>query len=52
MNDFFQPRFVDWNRTGFELFNFLGVVIDANDMMSDISETGACDQANVAGADD
>ena len=51
VNDFFQSRFVDRYLAGFELFHFFGVVIDANDMMADVSETGACHQADVSGAD-
>jgi hypothetical protein len=51
VNYFFQPRFVDRYLAGFELFDFFGVVIDANDMMTDVSETGARHQPYVSGAD-
>ena len=51
VNYFFQSRFVDRYLAGFELFHFFGVVIDANDMMADISETGARHQTDVSGAD-
>ena len=51
VNYFFQSRFVDRYLAGFELFYFFVVVIDANDMMTDIGETGACHQADVSGAD-
>ena len=51
MNYFVQSRFVDRNFAGFELFYFFGVVIHADDMMADVSKTGACHQTNVAGAD-
>jgi hypothetical protein len=51
VNYFFQSRFIDRYLSGFELFHFFGVVIDANDMMADVSETGARYQADVSGAD-
>ena len=51
VNDFFESRFVDRYLTGLQLFHFFGVVIDADHMMADIGETGACHQTNVSGAD-
>ena len=51
VNYFLQSRFVDRYLAGFELFHFPGVVIDANDMMTDVGETGARHQADVPGAD-
>ena len=49
---FFKPRFIDWHFAGLELLYFLRVVIDANDIMSDIGETGARHQADITGTDD
>jgi hypothetical protein len=51
VNYFFQSRFVDRDLAGFELSDFFGVVIDTNDMMTDVSETGARHQTDVSGAD-
>jgi len=51
MNYFLQSRLVDRYLAGFELFHFFRVIIDTNDMMADISETGARHQTDVSGAD-
>jgi hypothetical protein len=52
MNYFFKPRFINWYLARLQLLDFLRVVIDANDVMSDIGETGTCDQADITGTDD
>src|SRR4029078_10605252 len=52
MNYFCQSRFGDRYLAGLELFHFFRVVIDANHLMADISETGACHQTDVSGTDD
>jgi hypothetical protein len=51
VNYFFQSRLIDRYFAGLKLFHFFGVIIDANDMVPDISETGARHQADVSGAD-
>jgi len=51
MNYFFQSGFVDRYLPGFELLHFFRIIIDANDMMADISKTGARHQTDVSGAD-
>jgi len=34
------------------LFDLLRVIIDTNDIMTDIGETGTCHQTNVTGTND
>jgi hypothetical protein len=51
VNYFVESWFVNRDFTGLELFELVGVVIDANHMMADIGETGARHQADVSGAD-
>jgi len=52
MNDFFQPRLVDWNAPGLEGFNFALIVVYANDIVADVGKTGSCDKPDVTGTDD
>ena len=52
MNYFLKSRLIDRHFAGLQLFDFLRVVIYANNIMSNIGETGAGHEANVAGADD
>jgi hypothetical protein len=52
MNYFFKSGFINRDLTGLQLFNLLCVVINASDIMANIGETGAGDEANVAGTDD
>src|SRR6516225_4626999 len=51
MNYFFKPRLINRHLTGLQLFDLLCVVIDANDVMANIGETGAGNEANVTGTD-
>jgi len=37
-----------WNAPGLEDFHLGGVVIDANDLMADLGETGPGDQPNIS----
>src|SRR6266516_6376466 len=52
VNNLFKSRFINRHLAGLQLFDLLWVVIDANDVMADISETSACHQADITGADD
>ena len=52
MNYFFKSGFINRDLTGLQLFDLLCVVIDASDVMTNISETSAGDEANVTGTDD
>ncbi len=52
MNYFFKSGFINRHLTGLQLFDLLCVVIDASDIMANIGETGAGDEANVTGTDD
>jgi hypothetical protein len=47
MDDFFQARFVNGHFAGLQLPDLLEVVIDADHVMADVGETGACNEANV-----
>ena len=47
MNNFFKSGFIDWHLTCLELLDFLGIVINTDDIMADIGKTGTRDQANV-----
>src|SRR5881628_117722 len=52
MNYFFKSGFINRHLTGLQLFDLLCVVIDASDIMANIGETGAGNEANVTGTDD
>ena len=52
MNYFFESGFINRDLTGLQLFDLLCVVIDASDIMANIRETSAGDEANVTGTDD
>jgi len=52
VNYFFKSRFINWHLAGLQLFDLLRVVIDANDVVPNIGETGAGHEADVTGADD
>ena len=47
MHDLFQAGFVNRHLALLERFDFAGVVIDADDIMTDVGETGARDEADV-----
>jgi hypothetical protein len=49
MHDFLEAGFVDRNFASLERFDFPRVVIDADDIVTDIGETGARDEANITG---
>ena len=44
---FRQEFFVDGDFAAFQRRQFLLIVVDQDDIVSEISETGACDQSNV-----
>jgi len=52
MNYFFKPGFINRHLAGLQLFDLLCVVIDANDVMANVCETGAGNKADVTGTDD
>ena len=47
-----QPRLVDRNLTTQQLFNFAGVGVKANHIVTYFGQTGSCNQAHIAGSDD
>ena len=52
MNYFFESGFINRHLAGLQLFDLLRVVIDASDVMANVGETGAGDEANVTRTDD
>jgi hypothetical protein len=52
MNYFLKPGFINWHLASSQLLDFLGIIIDAYDVMPDIGETGASHQAYITGTDD
>src|SRR6266545_1259148 len=52
VNNLFKPRFINWDLARMQLFDLLRVVVDANDIMADIGETGARHETDVTGTDD
>ena len=47
MNYFFQARFVNWHAPSVERFDPVRIVIDADDIVADLSEASAGNEANV-----
>jgi hypothetical protein len=47
MNNFLEARFENWNAASLERLDLSRIVIDANDIVADIGETRAGDEANV-----
>ncbi len=48
MNNFLEARLENWDAASLERLNLSCIVIDANDIVSDIGETRAGDKANVS----
>ena len=51
MNDFFQTGLVDWNAPRLEGFYFDLIVVDANNVVTDVGKARARDQTDIAGTD-
>lgn len=49
MDYFFESGFVNRNLTSLQCLNLARVVIDTDDMMTDVGKTRAGDKANVSG---
>ena len=52
VNDFFEARFIDRNFAGLQRLNFFRIVIDADDVVTDIGKTGASNKADITGTND
>jgi hypothetical protein len=49
MHDFLETGFVDRNLAGLERIHFPRIVIDADNIVTHVSKTGARDEANITG---
>ena len=52
MDDFLQAGFVNRHLARLKRFHFARVVIDADDVMPDVSKAGAGHEADITGTDD
>jgi len=52
MDDLLQPGLINRDPAGLEGFDFFFIVVDANDIVSDVGEAGAGNETYIAGADD
>src|SRR5262249_56844001 len=46
-----EPRFIDWHFATPQRSDFFIVLVDAGDLMSEVSQASPGDQPNIAGAD-
>jgi len=51
-HDLLQARFINRQNAVFEVLDFFHIDIDADDGIAHLGKTGACDQADITGADD
>ena len=51
-HEFFESRLINRDAAGLEQFDLGRVVVHAHDLMADLGEAGAGDQANITGTDE
>src|SRR5207237_1328385 len=47
VNDFFEARFINGDFAGLQRLDFFWIIIDADDVVTDIGKTGASNKADV-----